>query len=122
MGKAIPDADLDLEADDLIAHGNSMVVCSGQPANYAGVAAVTLATVALAGGDYTKAAGAVDGRKVTVAAKSGLVPSGGTATHIVIVDTVNTVLKRVTTCTSLVLTAGVPINIPAWSITFRAPI
>jgi hypothetical protein len=65
----------------------------------------------------------VDGRKVTVAAKSGLIPSaGGTATHIVIVDTVNTVLKRVTTCTSLVLTAGVPINISAWTITFRAPI
>lgn len=123
MAKAIPDAELDLLADDLIANGDEMVACSDQPATYEEAhSTLMLASVALAGGDYTKAPGGTDGRKVTVAAKEGVsVTNPGTATHVAIVDTVAEVLKAVTTCNSQALAAGGTVDFPAWTITLRDP-
>lgn len=98
-------------------------VCSAEPANYAGIAAVSLADVAMtADTDYTKANGDVSGRKVTVAAKSGVtVDATGTATHLVLARVSDTTLRYVTTCTSQALTAGNTVNIPAWDIEVADP-
>lgn len=107
---------------DYIAGSTSMVACSGQPANFAGVAAVALADVTMAGGDYTKADGGTSGRKVTMGAKSGVtIDATGTATHIALHD--GSVLRYVTTCTSLALTAGGgnTVNFPAWAIEVADP-
>ena len=110
--------DLMLDAAlDYVAGSTFAVACSAQPANYAGIAAVALADVALTGGDFTKANGDASGRKTTVAAKSGVtIDTSGTATHIALHD--GTTLRYVTTCTSLALTAGAgnTVNFPAWKI------
>jgi hypothetical protein len=99
-----------------IATANRMVVTSGQPANFAGIAAVALADVVLTAGDgngdYTIGNGDVSGRKVTVAQQAAVpVDSSGTATHVCLDD--GTTLLAVTTCTSQALTAGNTVTVPA---------
>ncbi len=117
MGKAAPDATID-SMFDYIDQSNIMHVCSAEPANYAGIAAVSLADVAMTPDtDYTKANGDVSGRKVTIAAKSAVpVDASGTATHIVLARTTDSTLRYVTTCTSQALVSGNTVNIPAWDI------
>lgn len=119
---------LDKSADDTVLDGllnvidNStrMVACSGHPANFAGIAAVALADVVMAGGDFTDANGDTNGRKVTVAAKSTVpVDASGTATHVILDD--GTTLLYVTTCTSQALTAGNTVNFPAWDVEVADP-
>lgn len=115
MGKAVPDATID-SMFDYVDQCNIMHLCSAEPANYAGIAAVSLADVALTPDtDFTKANGDVSGRKVTIAAKSGVVvDASGTATHVVIARTTDTTLRLVTTCTSQAVTAANTVNFPAW--------
>jgi hypothetical protein len=97
---------------DYIAGSTRQVVCSGQPANFAGIAAVALADVALDSGDFTKANGDTSGRKVTVAQQSAVpIDATGTATHIAYDD--GSTLRYVTTCTSQALTSGGTVTIPA---------
>jgi hypothetical protein len=121
MGKKANDLMMDASLD-YAAGSTFQVACSAEPADYAGIAAVALADVALAGGDFTKADGDVSGRKVTVGAKSGVtIDTSGTATHIALHD--GTTLRYVTTCTSLALTAGAgnTVNFPAWKIEVADP-
>jgi hypothetical protein len=122
MGKAAPDATID-SMFDYIDQCNIMHVCSAEPANYAGIAAVSLADVALTPDtDFTKANGDVSGRKVTVAAKSGVtIDASGTATHVVIARTTDSTLRYVTTCTSQALVAAGTVDIPAWDIEVLDP-
>jgi hypothetical protein len=122
MAKQAPDATIDAMFD-YIDQCNIMHVCSGEPANYAGIAAVSLADVALTPDtDFTKANGDTSGRKVTIAAKNTVtVDNSGTATHIAIARTNDTTLRYVTTCTSQALTAGNTVNIPAWKIEVADP-
>lgn len=104
-------------AFDYLDQCDKMVVCSAQPTTYAEAnATYALADVAMTPDtDFTKANGDVSGRKVTVAAKSGVtVDANGTATHIALIRTGDSSLRYVTTCTSQVLTAGNTVNIPAW--------
>lgn len=98
--------------------------CSAEPANYAGIAAVALASATMASGDFVLAAGDVSGRKVTMAAKSAIpISSSGTANHVVLHDNA-TILGYVTTSDALVLTAGAgnTVNFPAWKIELAAPV
>ena len=114
MSKFASDAMMDA-ALDYLAGSTIMHVCSAQPANYAGIAAVSLASVVMTGADFTKADGDVSGRKVTTAAKNGVtVANSGTASHIVLAKVADTTLRNITTCTAQVLTAGNTVNIPAW--------
>jgi len=122
MGKQAPDATIDamfLYVDDC----NIVHVCSAEPANYAGIAAVSLASTAMTPTtDFTKANGDTSGRKCTMAAKSGVsVSASGTATHIAIANTGDSTLRYVTTCTSQALTSGNTVNIPAWKIEVGDP-
>lgn len=123
MAKAIPDAVLDVLLDE-IATGTRMVVCSGQPANFAGIAAVALADVTLTAGDgngdYTIANGDVSGRKLTVGQQSSVeIDATGDATHVSIDDGTN--LLAVTTCTTQSLTDGGTVTIPAFDIEVSDP-
>lgn len=123
MAKMLPDAILDLIADELIANGDEMTLCNAQPTTYLEAhTTFKLADVALAGGDYAKANGDVDGRKVTIAAKSDVtVDATDTGTHVAITDTVGEVLKAVTTCTNVSVVLGGTVDFPAWKITPRDP-
>jgi hypothetical protein len=121
MAKAAPDAFMDA-AFDWLDQSTRMYACSGEPANYAGIAAVTLATATMtADTDYTKANGA-SGRKVTVAAKTGVsITASGTATHIVLASLGDSTLRYVTTCTSQALVSGGTVDFPAWDIQISDP-
>ena len=125
MAKATPDAGLDQMADDIIATVTRQVVCSAQPTTYAEAnSTFALADVTVDSGDFTKANGDTSGRKLTVAAQSGvLIDTSGTATHIALLDVSGTALKYVTTCTSQALVANGTntVNIPAWDIEVADP-
>ena len=116
MAKNTPDDTLDAFLAK-IATATRLVVCSGQPANFAGIAAVALADIALTAGDgngdYAIANGDTSGRKVTIAQQADVeIDASGTATHVSLDD--GTDLIDVTTCTSQVLTDGGTVTIPAW--------
>lgn len=124
MAKAAPDATLDALLAK-IATATRLVVCSGEPANFAGIAAVALAdvvmTAGLGGGDYTSANGDTNGRKVTVAQQAAVpIDTSGTATHISLDD--GSALIYVTTCTSQALTALGTVTVPAWDVEIADPV
>jgi hypothetical protein len=106
---------------DNIATSNQMVVCSQQPANRTeAVTTYNLASVSMAGGDFTKAAGDVSGRKVTVAAKSGInVTASGSATHVALVTASD--LKVVTTVAAQTLTSGNTVSLGTWKVEYQDP-
>jgi hypothetical protein len=110
-----------LDAPEAIIDNTTEVsITSAQPANFAGIAAVSLADVVVDSSDFTPGDGDTSGRKVTVGAQSTItIDSSGTATHIV-GDDASTALWCVT-CTSQALTAANTVNIPAFDIEFRDP-
>ena len=124
MAKAIPDAILDKTLDE-IATATRMVLCNAQPTTYTEAnATFALADVTMGGGDFTKANGDTSGRKVTVAAKSGvLIDTSGTGNHIALVRVSDTTLIYVTTCSSQAVTANGSntVNFPAWDIELADP-
>ena len=106
---------------DQIATGNLMTVCSAQPTNRTeAITTYKLADVAMAGGDFTKAAGDVSGRKVTIAAKSDIdVDATGDANHVAIVNASQ--LLAVTTVTQQTLTSGNTVTVGSWQVEYRDP-
>ncbi len=119
MGKYVNPAVLD-GALNIIKSATKMVALNGQPADFAAANAGKLAEVTLATGDFTLAAGDVSGRKITVAAKSGLtVAVPGTADHIALLD--GSSLLYVTTCPSQALPSGGTVSIGTWAVEINAP-
>ena len=111
MAKVIPDAILDAMLN--ASEGSHMAITSAEPANYAGIAAVTLAGFALAGAP-TAGAGDTSGRKNTYGAETGKsITASGTATHVVTHNNTDT-MYVVTTCTSQALTSGGTVDTNAW--------
>lgn len=123
MGKNAPQGFYDA-AFDWLDQADKMVLCSAEPTTYAEAnATYALADVAVTPDtDFTKAAGSPSGRKVTVAAKSGVtVDASGTGNHVALIRTSDSSLRYVTTCTSQAVVAGNTCNFPAWAITILAP-
>lgn len=125
MGKATPDAVLDA-ALDAIAEADTMYICSDEPADFAGIAAVALAEFSLTpgdgNGDFAIANGDASGRKLTVAAQSDAeIDASGDADHVVLADAQNSLLKYVTTCTQQTLTEGGTVSSGAWKIEIADP-
>ncbi len=118
MAKYTNDAVMDAALNHIKNNVTRQVACSAQPTTYAEAnATYALADVTMASGDFTLANGDTSGRKVTVAAKSGvLIDTSGTATHVALLDVTNTTLIDVTTCTSIALTTNGSntVNFPAW--------
>lgn len=125
MAKIVHDDVLDGALNVIKNNATRQTVCSAQPTTFAeGNATYALADVTMASGDFTIANGDTSGRKVTVAAKSGvLIDVTGTATHIALLDVTNSKLLYVTTCTSQALTANGSntVNFPAWDIELADP-
>jgi hypothetical protein len=123
MAKAVDSTTVLDAALNGVAACNIQHICSAQPANYAGIAAVSLGSVSMTPvTNYTLAAGDSSGRKVTVAAKSGVsVGTTGTATHLVLALTTDSTLRLVTTCASQAVTAGGTVDIPAWKWEIQSP-
>lgn len=113
MAKRLEDTVLDASLDRF-AEATIIHVLSAEPTSFADLATNSLADVVVDGADFTKANGDTSGRKVTVAAQSGItVDTSGTATHIGYGITTGSVFLGATTCTSQVLTSGNTVNIPA---------
>ena len=113
MAKFLPDAALDQRLD-YTSTGTAMHLCQGQPNQFSDIAAITRAVVVMAGGDFTKANGPVDGRQLTVAAKSDVpVTADGNGDHIAIVSA--SVLLEVFTCDLVAVTTADTVNFPAFN-------
>lgn len=123
MGKLVHDDVLDGALNILKNNVTKMVVCSTQPTTYTeGNATYALAPVTMSSTDFTVANGDVSGRKVTVAAKTGVsIATSGTALHVCLLFVSSSKLYYVTTCTSQALTSGGTVDIPAWDIEIADP-
>lgn len=120
MAKSVHDDVLDA-ALDKVATAIVMTVCSAQPTTRAeAITTFALADVVMAGGDFTKADGDTNGRKVTVGQKTGVtIDADGTGNHVALCD--GTDLLYVTTCTSQGLTNGNTMTFNAWDIEIADP-
>jgi hypothetical protein len=122
MAKWVADAAFDAGLAK-IATGTRLTFTSAQPANFAGIAAVLLASVAVTAGDgngdFVIADGPVSGRKLTVGAQPGLVPSANGTINYACVDD-GSILLSVTTVTAQAVTTAQEWDAPAfvpWGIT-----
>jgi hypothetical protein len=123
MAKTVDDTVLD-GAFDILDQADLMTVCSAQPTTYTeAITTYKLADIAMTPNtDFTKANGDTSGRKVTVAAKSGVtIDSTGTALFVALTKSSGSVLLYVTTCTSQVLTASGTVDFPAWDVEILDP-
>ncbi|GAB4373853.1 MAG: hypothetical protein Kow00114_36050 [Kiloniellaceae bacterium] len=111
-------------------HADRIIACDGAPATYAaattppGSGGNALADAAVSSGDFTLAAGATDGRKLSWPDKTGVpIDDGGGGDHAAIVDDTNSKLLLVFPATVEVsLTSGGPtLTIKGKSYTVRAP-
>ena len=101
-----------------ISASTRMTFCSAQPANFAGIAAVQLASTTPA---YSAAgAGSPNGRSITVNAVSGVsVTATGSATFVCLDD--GTTLRFVDTCPAQAVTSGGTLSATAWIINQSDP-
>lgn len=119
MAKSIPNAVIDAMLTQ--PEGSQIHVCSAEPANYAAISGVELATAAISG-SYVKANGDVSGRKNTLPAQSGIsISASGTANHVAVSNGSDT-LRLVTTCTDQALTSGGTVDTPAFDHEIADPI
>ena len=122
MPKFAPDDVLDAALDE-IATADTLYICTDQPANFAGIAALALASIAVDAGDFTKANGDTSGRKLTVAGQSGIpITSSGDADHAVLANAAQSRLLYVTvTDAPQQLTAGGTLTTGSWDIEIADP-
>lgn len=101
---------------------NVMHICSAEPADYAGIAAVSLGSVAMAAGDFTLSSpGGGTGRRCAVAAKTITGSATGTGNHIVLADSVGEDLWVVTTTPDIGITNTEDQDFKAWNINMADP-
>lgn len=120
MAKFAPDAEMDAALDH-IALADELWICTTQPANYAGIAALALAgpvtlTPGNGNGDFTIANGDVSGRKLTTAQQAAIpIDVSGSAEHIVLATGGATdLIRAITTCTAQALVDTGTVTVPAW--------
>lgn len=123
MAKQAPNTTIDAMLNQ-VALSTRLTVLSAEPANFAGIAAVLLASVVLTAGDgngdFVVGDGDTSGRKVAIAQQTGVsIASSGDATHVGLDD--GTTLHYVTTCTTQTLTAGGTVTSPTWDIEVADP-
>jgi len=114
MAKWQIDAMLDAALTYISTNATQLFVCSGQPANYAGIAAVALTGGAVPS-FQVNANGDAGGRKLAVDEEADItVTATGDATHVALASA--DTLLYVTTCTLQGLTSGNTVTVPTWDI------
>jgi hypothetical protein len=113
MGKSVADAVLDAAHNEVRNNATRMTLCSAEPTTFTEAnATFALADVTMVPGDYTIANGDTSGRKLTVAAKTGVtVDVTGIGNHVAHLDVAGSRLLRVTTCPSQAVGAGGTVDI-----------
>lgn len=113
----IPDPIIDLQLG--VSEGTQCHVCSGEPANYAGIAAVELATAVISG-SYSKSAGTPDGRKNSLPGQADLtIDTSDTATHYAISNGTDTLYAVATISNPQALTSGGTVSVAQLDHTIR---
>lgn len=124
MAKSVHNDVLDGALNVLKTTGLRWTVCSAEPTTYTqAITTYELADVSATSSDYTIADGAVSGRRVTMAAKTGItIDVDGLGTHIAIVDSGASLLLYVTECSgTATLSAGLTCNFGSWYIEIADP-
>lgn len=123
MAKRVADRVLDGALDIIRNNDTRMTACSAEPTTYTeGNATYALADVTVSSSDFTKANGDTSGRKLTVAAKTGVtVDVTGTVTHVALLDVSGTALDYVTTTASQAVGAGGTVDFGSWKIEIEDP-
>lgn len=107
---------------DVIATATRISLCSAQPTDFANIDTVDLANGVLDGTDFTKAAGDISGRKVTIAQQDALsVHTTGTASHTAYDDGV-TLLYVKDLASTRALEASDEVTITASQVEHRDPV
>lgn len=123
MAKSVDLNSIDALLNDIKTNGNKLHLLNADPGTtFSNIASFTLGNVTVASGDFTLANGTTNGRKVTIAGKTGIaVTAAGTGTHVAVVDTVNSRIKLVTTCTSQAVSNGGTFDIASWAYEVNLP-
>ena len=120
MSKAIDSNSMDAALNDIANNGNFLYLCSQAPVAFADVATYALGHVALTpgagNGAYSLAAGVVSGRRLNLAQQVVPGTAGGTATHAVIIDSVNSRIKAITTAPNYAMYNGVNQSVPSYNV------
>ncbi len=118
--KLTDDNSMDAALADIANNGNQLHLVSQAPAAFADVATYSLGFVVLTlgggNGAYTIQNGAVSGRRLTLAQQTVPGTGGGTANHAVIIDTVNSRIKAVTTAPNYTMQNAVNQTVPAYDV------
>lgn len=116
MGKSTHNDVFDAAHNYVKDNCTKITLCSQEPTTFAEAnATYALADVTVDSSDFTIADGDVSGRKLTVAAQSGVtVDTSGTSNHVALLDVANSKLLRVTTHTAQALTSGNTADIAAF--------
>jgi hypothetical protein len=118
--KSIDHNSFDLALADIADHGDFLHLLSQAPASYADVALYSLGFVALTpgneNGDYTIQDGAVSGRRLSLAQQTVPGTANGVANHAVIINSVNSVIKAVTTAPNYNMQTGVNQSVPGYDV------
>ena len=123
MVRRIADEALDAALSYIRTNVTIQHAVSADPVNFAGIAAVSLASVAMADADITIGVGTVSGRKLTVAAKTAITPSAnGTATHLVLADATNSILLLQVPIPATALVTSINTDFASWEHEFRDPV
>lgn len=123
MAKGCIDNFLDGAFDVMINSATHITVCKAAPASFAeAVSTHRIAQSVTSGGNFAKANGDTNGRKVTLKQIAGIsVSSTGNANHIAVVNSAGGQLIYWTTCTSQQLTQGNTVTVNAWDIEIADP-
>lgn len=122
MGKSVHPDVLDGALGVIRNNATQMVALNGAPASYAAAVSGALASVTMASGDFTMAAGSTSGRRVMVAAKADVpVTAAGSANHVALLDPANSKLLYVTTCATQTLASGGTVSLSSWAIEIADP-
>jgi len=122
MGKVAPNDMIDSAFLYITGSANYYTVCSGSPATYADARTNNI----LAGMPITSGCFAIaddtSGRKLTMTARtSASITASGSALAVCLVNTTNSGLLYVTTCTEQYLVSGGTVDIPEWKINIQDP-
>lgn len=127
MAKSFSHAALDAAFAHIADRADLMTLCESAPSTYAEASALKSAggarlggiamALGLAGGDYTVAPGDVSGRKLIIAAQTGVpVLESGTVDHLALLDTTDGALLLVTALSSaVVVEAGRTVSVASFA-------
>lgn len=105
-----------------VATGTQLHICTGTPADRAAVLATSLAATPLEPGDFTVTDGDTGGRKLVVAAQTGLeVTAGGAPAHYCVIDDALLLARTEVDPATPDLTVGSTVDVPAWTLTISDP-